>query len=111
MTERRTFKTTTGTYAEHELAVVVWLNPDHAKRPQARLLETLISHYSSNPMAFPIRSLQTTLPNPVIAYPETLAEQILRSSKEDPLIIPLPLARSELGWEDFYVPTTFTGAL
>ena len=91
--------------SESDLAVVVWMNPESPGRPQKRLLETLTSRESTAPLALPIRSLTLSLPNPIPATEDTLQERILTSSKEEPLIIPLTLARSHLGWTEFDIQT------
>lgn len=103
----RTYRTDSGTYSESDLAVVIWLNPEKYERPQARLLETLTDRSSTDPMAFPIRSLQLTLPNPHIATETDIQDRILSSTRDDPVIVPLPLAITELGWTDFYVPSSY----
>lgn len=103
----RTYRTESGSYSESDLAVVIWLNPGKFDRPQARLLETLTDRSSPHPMAFPIRSLQVSLPNPHVATAEDIQERIMSSTRENPVITPLTLARDELGWVDFYVPSTY----
>lgn len=108
MSSERVYRTDSGSYTEKDLAVVVWLNPNHATRPQTRLLETITSRYSNNPMAFPTRSLQLTLKNPTIATVDNIADGLLAATQDTPLIVPLPLAREELGWTDFYVPTAYS---
>lgn len=87
--------------SEADLAVLVWMNPEAVNKPQKRLLETLTNRNSIAPLALPIRSLQLSLPNPIPATADTLQERILTSSKSEPLIIPLPLAKSHLGWTEF----------
>lgn len=90
---------------EADLAVLVWMNPEAVNKPQKRLLETLTARDSLNPLALPLRSLQLTIPNPVPASEKDLADRLLTSSKSEPLIIPLPLAKSHLGWTDFDIQT------
>jgi len=103
----RIYRTESGSYNESELSVVIWLNPGRVDRPQARLLETLTDRSSPHPMAFPTASLQKTLTNPHPATLEDLQDRIIGSRREEPVIVPLPLAREELGWVDFYVPSAY----
>ena len=88
---------------DSELAVLVWMNPEAATKPQKRLLETLTNRNSLTPLALPIRSLQLSLPNPVPATEASLQDRILSSSKEEPIIVPLSLAKSHLGWTEFEI--------
>lgn len=84
-----------------DLAIVVWIDPDALDRPQKRLLETITSRNSRLPLAFPIRSLQLSLPYASTVTEDTLQEKMLASTKESPIIIPISLARSSLGWTEF----------
>jgi hypothetical protein len=105
----RTFRTESGTYAESELAVLVWINPDQAHRPNSRLLATMTDNSSPNPMAFPINMLKTSPELSVCAFstPDSVALDILNSHSHAPAIVSLPLAREHLGWTDFYIPTKY----
>ncbi len=31
-----------------------------------------------------------------------------QATKDKPLLVPLPLAKSHLGWQDFYIPSEYT---
>jgi len=106
----RQYKTVTGTYSEEELAVVVWRNPKTRTSRQSRFLETMTSENSRYPMAFPIDALtrnknwsQATL----VSQDETLFDMIRDTDRNTPLIVPLRIAESALGWSDFYVPTEY----
>lgn len=87
--------------SDHDAAVVVWLNPEVPNRPQKRLLETLTAPDSLVPLAFPIRSLRLTVTSARVAASSTLQDLILTSTKENPILVPVSLARSELGWTEF----------
>ena len=103
----RVYRTETGSYAESELAVLVWFNSGRLNRPNSRLLETLTDYSSPHPMAFPIRSLQLSLPEPHPATESDLQERLLASTKQVPVIVPIPIARKALGWDEFYIPSAF----
>jgi hypothetical protein len=38
---------------------------------------------------------------------ENINQLLFFASEETPVIIPLPIARLKLGWEDFFVPTKY----
>ena len=109
----RTYKTLTGTYSEEDLVVAVWSNPKKRKgRPNARILETLTSDKSPYPIAFPLATLQQikswmycTVATTSVDVDKFLTPEL--SSREKPILIPLPLAKSYLGWQEFYVPTEY----
>jgi hypothetical protein len=109
----RVYRTVSGTYSEEELVVAVWANPKKRKgRPNARLLETMTSDKSSYPIAFPLATLQTikSWMYCSVAITSTDVDNFLTpelSSREKPILIPLPLAKSYLGWQEFYVPTEY----
>jgi hypothetical protein len=95
--------------AEEDLVVAVWANPNKQKgRPNARTLETLTSEASTHPIAMPLASLKaiqswkscpvatTTIEIDFLLTPEI-------SNRENPILIPISLAKSYLGWQEFYV--------
>jgi hypothetical protein len=87
-------------------AVVVWANPDFKKKGQKRLLETIISQYSSDPIAFPISTLENTLHGATFMTEESeliLGDVLLSSSEAAPVVIPTQIAEKLLGWTDFYI--------
>lgn len=84
-----------------EPAVIVWISEEALNKPQKRLLETLTSRNSRLPLAFSVRTLQMSVPYATTADEETLQDSLLRSSKDNPVIIPISLARSSLGWTEF----------
>lgn len=107
----KTYKTSSGTYTEAELAVVVWRNPKNKKSSQARFFETMTAEESLFPMAFPIAFLaankewaQATR----ISSMTDIMNHASTSSRTRPMIVPLPVAESVLGWSTFYVPTEYT---
>lgn len=107
----KTYKTSTGTYTEAELAVVVWRNPKNKKSSQARFLETMTAENSPHPMAFPIKSLTAKKEwksATTVSSLEDVLTHISSSSRIRPLIIPLPVAESAFGWSTFYIPTEYT---
>ena len=110
----RTYKNTTGTYSEEELVVAVWFNPKKVKsRPNARRLETLTSEKSHYPIAFPLATLQETeswMYCPVAKQPSDLETFLTpeKATREKPLLVPLTLAKSYLGWLEFHIPSEYT---
>lgn len=106
----RTYRTESGTYSESDLAVLVWLNPEHPTKPQSRLLLTMTDTSNANPMAFPITSLRKTsaFSRCPLSSDSSVADDVAASTPETPAIIPLPVARGHLGWTDFYIPTKYT---
>jgi hypothetical protein len=101
-------------YAEADLVVAVWANPKKQKgRPNARTLETLISEASIHPVAMPLASLKgiQSWKNCKVATTSTDVDKFLTpelSNRENPILIPLSLAKSYLGWQEFYVPPKYT---
>jgi hypothetical protein len=109
----RSYKTDSGTYSESELAVVVWMNPRKNTARQARYLETMTAENSPLPMVFPIKALRAdrAWEKAKIALDGVdLTNKIMKSSRMEPIIVPIPLAKSYLGWDDFYVPSEYVGA-
>jgi hypothetical protein len=107
----KTYKTASGSYNEDELAIVVWRNPDSRKSSQARFLETMTSEDSEFPMAFPIKSLTSKKEWALAARAssmQSVVDYIPTSTRTEPMIIPLPIARETFGWDTFYVPSEFT---
>jgi hypothetical protein len=110
----KTYKTSSGTFSESELVIAIWTNPMRAKaRPNARLLETLTSEKSTFPIAFPLEKLQTITSwmYCVVVRDSHEVDSALAAgtaTREKPLLVPLSLARSYLGWEEFYIPTEYT---
>jgi len=112
MHPERTYRTESGTYNESELAVLVWLNPEHATKPQSRLLLTMTDTHNPNPMAFPINHLRKTsaFSQCSLSTEDSVADDVSTSTPEAPAIIPLPVAKNHLGWVDFFIPTKYTEA-
>jgi hypothetical protein len=107
----KVYKTTSGSYNEDELAVVVWRNPDSQKSSQARFLETMTSETSEFPMAFPIKSLTSKkewLRATRASSMQSVVDGIATSTRAEPMIIPLPVARETFGWDTFYIPSEYT---
>lgn len=97
-----------------DLVVAVWANPRKQKgRPNARTLETLISEASTHPIAMSLASLKAIhswkscpVATTSIEIDFLLTPEI--SSRENPILIPISLAKSYLGWQEFYVPPKYT---
>lgn len=109
----RQYKTSTGVYNEDELAIVVWMNPKQKNSKQSRLLETMTSEQSRFPMAFPLKKLTTNRSwksAVVVSSSEDVFRLLQNSERSRPLLIPLVIAKSALGWNDFYVPTEYLDA-
>jgi hypothetical protein len=100
--------------SSEDLVVAVWANPKKQKgRPNARTLETFISESSIHPIAMSLASLkliQSWMRCPVattsIEIDRLLTPEL--SNRENPVLIPLSLAKSYLGWQEFYVPPKYT---
>lgn len=97
-----------------ELAVVIWINPNRVKNKRARRFETITSRESNLPMAFSMESLLNHPTNKEckIALTEADVSKCLKETSEKnlptrvkPLIVPVGLATSVFGWEDFHIPT------
>jgi hypothetical protein len=107
----RTYKTQSGTYTEDQLGIVVWMNPKNKESHQSRFLETMTAENSTLPMAFPLSTLtkDRNWQNASLVRSKDEVFELIRSSERSkPLIIPLPIAKAALGWEDFYIPTEYT---
>jgi len=107
--KRRIFRTSSGSYEEGELAVLVWPNSGRSSRPNARILATITDQKSPNPVAFPIKMLRAApeLSTCPVASLESVSDDISSASQSAPVIIPLPIARQHLGWTEFYIPTEY----
>jgi hypothetical protein len=112
MPSERIYRTESGSYAESELAVIVWANPDQEHHANARLLVTVTDRKSPNPMAFPIKTLKDTseFVNARYYNDDFATRELLGATLSAPAVIPLPLARKTLGWTDFYIPTRYEEA-
>jgi hypothetical protein len=109
----KTYKNLSGTYSEDDLVVAVWFNPQRKGfRPNARYLETIISKDSPHPVAFPLALLQKNKPwslSTVVTKSKDINTWLTpeKASKEKPLLVSLSIAKSFLGWEDFYIPLKY----
>ena len=109
----KTYKTSSGIFSEQDMVIAVWFNSKKKKaRPNARLLETLTSHKSRYPLAFPISLLSKI--EPWLAYPVAKSSKEVDkaiyeglATKEKPILVPLDLAKEHFGWEEFYVPEKY----
>lgn len=101
-----TYKNKTGSYAPSELAIVVWSN----HKGRGRALETMTTDDSTMPIVFPASYLKRKREWSSATF-VTTTQQVFdllpKSTKSSPLIIPMPIAKSALGWESFYVPTEY----
>lgn len=107
----RTYRTSSGIYNEEDLAIVIWANPKISKRPQSRRLETMTSPLSKYPMAFPISYLSSNhawKAFKIVKNSTDIDLSIDKTTRQSPILIPLPLAKSYLGWDEFYIPTEYT---
>jgi hypothetical protein len=109
MSPERIYRNESGEYEESELAILVWMNPNLTAKPNSRLLATMTDKSSPNPVAFPIRMLRSMqeLLRSAISTDESLVDDIQKSTQDLPAIIPIPLARSHLGWTEFFIPTRY----
>jgi len=109
----RVYKNNSGSYSEDELVIAVWFNAKKStSRPKARRLETFTTESSRCPIAFPLDTLQEThswMYCPVAKTSKDL-ENLLepgQATRDKPLLVPLPLAQSYLGWQEFYIPSEY----
>ena len=109
----KTYKTSSGTFSESEMVVAIWFNPKKKKaRPNARLLETLTSHKSRLPLAFPLpvlSKIEPWLSYPVAKNSKEVDKAVYEglATNESPLLVPLALAKEHFGWEEFYIPEKY----
>ena len=110
MHPERVYRTESGTYSESELGILVWINPDFEKGKNSRLLMTMTDYSSAAPMAFPLSTLKKSpfFERFTVCDTENLTQDMLQATQDRPVIVPLPVARQNLGWEDFFVPTRYT---
>jgi hypothetical protein len=83
--------------------IVVWMNPDHSRKPQSRLLVTLTSSKTGLPLAFSSISMRNS---PIFheicpSSPSSLLDDLVTSTPAKPALIPTILAEIQLGWTDF----------
>lgn len=113
----KVYQTKSGTYAEADLVIAIWVNPKFKNSHQARYLETMTHESSRNPLAFPLKDLKAheAWKHCPVALSATDVEEHLvtlpegqRASRERPLLIPLPIASEYMGWETFYIPSEYT---
>jgi len=113
----KAYKNSSGTYLDKDLVVAVWLNPEkQSSRPNARRLETITSKESPNPIAFPLNLLKKNKVwalCPVVAKVEDIDIWLTPkgASRKKPLLVPLTIAKSYLGWEDFHIPSEYKEVL
>jgi hypothetical protein len=103
----RTYNTASGSYSEDEMVIAVWINPKSKTSNKVKPLETLSSPTSLLPMAFP----KTSVPWTTALHARTKEDVyslLPSSSRLEPLVIPLPIARQALGWEEFYIASEYT---
>ena len=109
----KTYKNSSGTYLEKDLVVAIWLNPDiQGSRPNARRLETITSKESPDPIAFPLALLKKNKVwalCPVVVKIEDIDVWLTPkgASRKKPLLVPLTIAKSYFGWEEFYIPSEY----
>ena len=89
----RVYKNNSGSYSEDELVIAVWFNTKKStSRPKARRLETFTTEYC--PVAKTSKDLENLL-------------EPGQATRDKPLLVPLPLAQSYLGWQEFYIPSEY----
>lgn len=95
---------------EADYVVVVWANhPD--EHPHARPFQTITFENSRRPVAWNLNHLRQHHPTLISNTHIVFSEEDLRSwmspplyhtsTRENPLLIPIPFARSVLAWNDF----------
>lgn len=106
----REYRTASGTYLEEELSIVIWTNPKNAVTRKPRSLETITSENSRYPMAFPTKMLMSNKDwrnATLVEKASTVYDVIKKATRTEPLILPLPVARQSLGFENFYIPNEY----
>lgn len=98
---------------ENDLVVVAWANPAFLSGRSQRVFETISKAGSRNPVAWRLSYLETKWSGLLPAAYKVFSEDDLRSwmsepllgtcSRQSPLLVPLPIARSVLGWQEFDV--------
>jgi hypothetical protein len=87
--------------ATGDLAVVVWRSRGG---PRSRRLEAVVSERTGLPVAFPLPVLAA---DPALSSATTATDRadllslVEGSDRSRPVVVPLPLARSALGWLSF----------
>lgn len=96
---------------EADYGVIVWANPRAALAPRSRFLVAVTGTRTGRPLARPIPSLlrepstrgcAVMLSGDDVQYwftPDAHGHAL--ASEARPVIVPVPLARSQLGWELF----------
>ena len=99
-------------YDPANLVFIVWMNPEHPKKPQSRLLVTHVDPQSGNPTAFIAKNLRNSsfFANLPLQTPGTIAEALLDSTATNPVLIPANLAAAQLGWTTYHVSHDTFGA-
>jgi hypothetical protein len=94
------------------LVFIVWMNPDHPKKPQSRLLMTHFDPITHLPLAFVGSHLQNSsiFSQIPIQSSKNFASALLDSTARNPVLIPVPIAVEQLGWQDYSVSTDTFGA-
>lgn len=98
----------TGTDIDREdLVIVIWLNPERTSN-QARAIETITPEDSNLPIAFPARSLDEGGSRLWQRFFEARTREdvyilLPRTTRLEPLVVPVPIAEEALGWLDFYI--------
>lgn len=83
--------------------IVVWMNPDHPRKPQSRLLVTITNQKTGLPVSFSSKSMRNS---PIFheirpSEPDSMAQDLLHSTPARPALIPTILAEILLGWPEF----------
>ena len=98
---------------EDDLVVVVWANPAYLSGSSERVFETISKQGSRFPVVWRHSYLKTKYAGLLPAAYTVFSDEDLRSwmcqpllgtcSRQNPLLVPLPIVRSVLGWQDFDV--------
>lgn len=98
---------------ENDYSVVVWVNPRAAAgSARAAYLASVVGERTGNPLARPTTALRgepSLRRSPVMRGAEEIGDWLAppgrtpAATRERPVIVPVPLARSVLGWEEFEV--------
>lgn len=99
-------------YDVSDLVFIVWMNPDHQKKPQSRLLMTHFDPETGLPVAFQGKYLKNSAIFSQIPHQtdKNFASALLDSTARTPVLIPVSIAVEQLGWQDYSVSHDTFGA-
>lgn len=96
---------------EDDLVVLIWANLSEKSVSRGRPYETMTKHRSFNPVAWRLSFLRGKYSGMLVGLTLLKSEEDVKEhlslpriseySRENPLLVPVSLARSVLGWQEF----------